>query len=287
MSQEWSRRKLLGAAAGVGTGCFTRPVLAQSGGGVLERLRKAGSVKIGIANAPPYSSLKPDGTPDGVAPSIVKVVMERLGVPKLEASTAPYGQMIPGLQAGRWDIIGASMSVSKARCELVRFADPFTIDHNAVAYIPSVLPDPPHSIAETPVKNVTIGVTAGSYVQAFLEAVQTKPGMITVFPDGPSLIEGLLAKRVQTAFTGVLALRTLRELKNNAFEIFYPIPDDGLHASSACFRLDDTDLYDAFQVEFRKMRKSGEAERIVARFGFDMKPEYLEVDADRACAEAT
>jgi len=287
MSQDWSRRKILGTAAGLGTALAAGPLRAQSGNGLLERLRKAGSVKIGIANAPPYSSLKPDGTVDGVAPSIVKVVMERLGVPKLEVSTAPYGQMIPGLQAGRWDIIGASMSVSKARCELVRFADPFTIDHNAVAYIPSVLPDPPRSIAETPIKNVTIGVTAGSYVQAFLEAVQTKPGMITVFPDGPSLIEGLMAKRVQTAFTGILALRTLRELKSNAFDIYYPILDDGLHASSSAFRLTDTDLYDAFQVEFRKMRKSGEAAEIVGRFGFDMKPEYLEVDADRACAEAT
>src|SRR5689334_18100895 len=99
----WTRRDFLAAA-----GAFaltTGPAIAQSSGsGILARARKAGSIKISMTNGAPYGILMPDGTVSGVSPTIVRIIMERLGVPKVEGIITTYGQMIPGLLAGRWDM---------------------------------------------------------------------------------------------------------------------------------------------------------------------------------------
>lgn len=284
MTTVWSRRVFVSTLA-AGTAGYAVPWASAQQPGVLERVRKAGVVRIGITNGPPYSALKPDGSVDGVAPTIVRLVMERLGVPKVEAFVAPYGQLIPGLQAGRWDIIGADLSVTKARCEQVAYADPFTIDHAAFAYLPGEVKDPPRSIKETGQKNVQIGMLAGTYMLPFVQAAQTRPNTITIFPDTAALLEGLYTKRVQIAFSGILILRELKA-KNAAFEIIYPMPDDWINAASAAFRPGDTDLIEAFQAEYRKMKKSGEAEKIITSFGFDVREGYMELTADQACKES-
>ena len=121
---------------------------AQPEGGLLERLRKQGVAKVGIANAPPFSQLRPDGTMTGVGPAVAQRVLEKLGVPRLEGAIATYGELIPGMLAGRWDFVAASMTITKERCGQVLYADPITFEGPSIITSPDLAEPRPKTIAE-------------------------------------------------------------------------------------------------------------------------------------------
>jgi polar amino acid transport system substrate-binding protein len=252
----------------------------------LADLRKAGVVRIGIANQPPYSGLNPDGSVTGIAPSVVQAVMEKLGVPKVEAVVVPYGQLIPGMQARRWDFIGASLSITKERCAEVLYTDPITFDGGIMAYVPAGLPDPPKSLAELAKRGLKAGVLTGSYLVKRLTDIGVQSANISQFPDNPSLIDGLLAKRVDVAVSTRSSIRDLQAQRKNAFQVVYPVPEDPPRGSSPAFRRIDTALYDAFQQGLRELKKSGEFERVATKYGFDTPAEMMQMTAEQACARA-
>ena len=281
-----TRRQFLAAITIGGFAARAIGAQAQPAATSLEQLRKAGVIKIGIANQPPYSGLNPDGTITGLAPTVVQLIMGRLGVPKVEGIVAPYGQLIPGLQAARWDMIGAVLTITKERCQQVAYADPITDDGGAFGFIPSVLADAPKTIVEAGQKRLKIGILTGSYLAQKLQSANVPISDISQFADNPSLIDGLAAKRVQVALSTYSSLRDLKKARNNLFEIKYPIPDDPPHGGSPAFRPGDTELYQAFQRELKAMKKSGEFAKLAEQFGFDALPELLEMTAEQACSAA-
>jgi len=277
---------MLGLIAG-GTASLTlgSPAIAQ-GQGLLEKLRKQGSAKVGITNDMPYAFLKPDGSVDGVAPTITKLCLERIGIPKFEAIVSTYGELVPGLQAGRWDLIGADMTINKARCEQVLYLDPYTIDSAAFCYIPENVKNPPKTLAEVGKSDLKIGMLRGTYMLPVVKGKGVKEENITIFPDIAGQLDGLVQKRVEIAFAGSTSLKSMRASRNNVYTVVHPIPDDVLHGASGATRLADTDLNEALQIEYRKMKASGEAKKIIESFGWEVLPGHMEMTAKRACEES-
>jgi polar amino acid transport system substrate-binding protein len=266
---------LLAAAAGA-------PAQAS---GLLEELKEAGSVKVGLANQPPYSGLNPDGTVSGFVPTLIKEIMGRLGVPKVEGFVATYGELIPGLQARRWHMIGASFRLTKERCEQVAFADPVTFDGGAIAYIPGEIETPSNSLASLASAGVSLGILQGSYLLTSAQSAGIDEAKISQFPNNPSLIDGLLAKRVPLVVSTNASLVGLKQARNNAFNIVYPLSDDPPKGSGPAFRPQDSDLRDAFQKELRAMRASGELDKMAAEFGFEPPPPSVgDATAESVCA---
>ena len=280
-----SRRAFLGMVATGGAVLAAPCALAQSGS-LLEQLRKAGVARLGFAQQPPFSELLPDGTVSGLAPTVAKLILEKLGIPKVTGIIAPYGQLIPGMQAGRWDMIGACLNITKARCAQARFADPIVFDGASFGYLRGEVPNPPKSIAEWGKSGSKVGVLAGGYLVAPAQAAASAPANVVQFPDNPALIDGLLAKRVHVALAAHSAMRDLRKARNNAFEVVYPLEGDKPTGSAPAFRPADTDLYEAFQRELRALKKSGEFDKISQRFGFDMPPDRRDMTDQQACDAA-
>lgn len=74
--------------------------------------------------------------------------------------------------------------------------------------------------------------------------------------------------------------------KPGSFAHVGPFSDDLIVPLSGAFRSRDTDILQAFQTEFRKMKASGEWEKIVTTFGFDVLPGTKEMTPDKACLKA-
>lgn len=253
--------------------------------GLLEELQAAGSVKVGLANQPPYSGLNPDGTVAGFVPTLIKEIMGRLGVPEVEGFVATYGELIPGLQAGRWHMIGASFRLTKERCEQVAFADPVTFDGGAIAYVPGETEKPGDSLASVAASGGPIGILQGSYLLQSAQAAGIDMDKVSQFPNNPSLIDGLLAERVPLVVSTNASLLGLQQARDGAFEIVYPLSDDPPKGSGPAFRPQDTDLHEAFQKELRAMKASGELDKMAAEFGFAPPPESLgDATAEAVCA---
>ena len=82
----------------------------------LEQLKEQGFARVAIANEPPYTAVAADGKVSGAAPDVAREIFKRLGVPEIVASISEYGAMIPGLQAGRHDVVTAGLFMKPERC---------------------------------------------------------------------------------------------------------------------------------------------------------------------------
>lgn len=283
------RRTLLTALAA--TAVLPRPALAQAqpraGQGLLKKLQAAKKVRVGIANQPPFSSLNPDGSVTGAAPAISKAVLARLGIVEMEGFIASYGELIPGMMADRWDFVSASLTITKARCAQVLYADPLILDGSALFYKKTPGGPTPQSVADVVKLDAPLGIQAGGADLRTVIADGVARNNIVQFTSDQEIIDGLLANRMPYALTAYSALRHVLEGRDTTdLAIVYPVVDDPPKGSSCAFRMADTDLYDAYQTELRALKASGEFAAILKQYGYDTSPALLTITADQACATA-
>ncbi len=183
-------------------------------------------------------------------------------------------------------MIGADMSITPDRCGQVTFCDPFTIDYSSYVYLPEGF-DPPKTLKEMGARKIKLGLLAGTYNLKVIQAFYERPDdHITTYPDTAAIMDAITAKRVQMGASGVRSIRQLLETKPGAFKYVYPLPDDIVAPAGAAFRPGDTDLITAFKAEFQKMKKSGEWEKILKSFTFEVFPGKENVTAEQACTGA-
>src|SRR6188474_2180631 len=100
--------------------------------GKLEQLKSQGFARVAIANEPPYTAVAADGKVSGAAPDVAREIFKKLGVADIVASISEYGAMIPGLQAGRHDVITAGLFMKPERCAAVAYSEPILCDAEAL-----------------------------------------------------------------------------------------------------------------------------------------------------------
>jgi polar amino acid transport system substrate-binding protein len=255
--------------------------------GTLARLRAAKSVTVGVANFPPYSGVEPDGSFTGVIPALTKVIMGRIGVPEIKGiPIASYAELIPGMQAGRWDFICSALSISKARCSEVAFADPMVIDSGLFVALKGVLPEMPKSVAEAVARNIVFATGNADPYSRYAMSVGLKRENLLEFPTHAAMLDALIAKRAQIIFQGSAALTRSYKQRNLSMDTTFPVPDYPASGSTCAFRTADNDLLAAFQQELRSMKASGEFLAISQQHGFDPAPALIPTTVEQACAAA-
>ncbi|HEY0124375.1 MAG TPA: ectoine/hydroxyectoine ABC transporter substrate-binding protein EhuB, partial [Rhizobium sp.] len=90
----------------------------------LEEAKKQGYVRAAIHNEPPYAYMNSEGKAVGIGPETVAAVLKRMDIPDVIWVVTPFSTLIPGMNAGRWDIVAAQQTIFPARCEQVAFAEP-------------------------------------------------------------------------------------------------------------------------------------------------------------------
>jgi polar amino acid transport system substrate-binding protein len=282
MNGDWTRRRFVAiGAAALFTPLFaSRTTLAQ-GQGLLARLLASKKVRVGIANQPPFSALNPDGTLTGVAPTISQMIMGRLGITEMEGFIGTYGELVPGMLAGRWDYISACLTVTEPRCQQVTYSDPITSDGRCIVTLKGE--KGPKKIVE--LKDYVVGLLAGGADFRLVQVRGVPLDNLRQFPNDTALLDGLLAKRFQAQFgshPGIADMIRKRGLEKE-LDVIYPIEDDTVSFAACAFRKEDTDLHAAFQRELRALKASGEFTKAVSSFGFDVDDKLLTATPEKAC----
>ena len=91
-----------------------------------DRIAAGESIRIGFANEIPFAYPGPDGSPKGFVNAEVLGVLAKMGYDNIEPVQTDWGGLIPGLQAGRFDIITGGMNILKSRCENIAPERTFT-----------------------------------------------------------------------------------------------------------------------------------------------------------------
>lgn len=261
--------KLWMAAASVAAlmSAFTGPAAADDG--KLEALKEQGFARIAIANEPPYTAVGADGKVSGAAPDVARVIFERLGVKEVVASISEYGAMIPGLQAGRHDVITAGLFMKPERCNAVAYSEPVLCDAEAFAVKkgnPLKLTSY-KDIADNP--DATIGAPGGGTEEKLALEAGVPRDRVIVVPDGQSGIKMLQDGRIDVYSLPVLSIHDLISKADDPnLEVVAPVQGAPVYCDGAAFRKQDTALRDAFDVELAKLKESGEFAKLIEPYGF-------------------
>jgi polar amino acid transport system substrate-binding protein len=263
-----SRRALVGLVAGMITTAAAGLAHAES---TLERARKNGYIRVGFANEAPFGFATPEGKLTGEAPEVAKAVLKKMGIPNVDGVLTEFGSLIPGLLAGRFDVIAAGMFITPKRCEQIRFSEPsygigqaFLVKKGNPKNIKDY-----GSIAKD--KDLKLAVMAGAVEGGYAKESGVAQSQLVVLPDQISLVKAIQAGRANAAALTALSIAEMAS-KSEGVESTEPF---GTVAGKSVvghggfgFRKDDKDLADAFDAELTKFIGSSEHIALVTPFGF-------------------
>jgi polar amino acid transport system substrate-binding protein len=251
---------------------------ASSGGGsasTLEKIQESGSIKVGYANEAPYGYQDPDtGKVTGEAPEIARAVLAEMGVTEVEGVLTEFGSLIPGLQAGRFDMIAAGMYIKPERCEQIAFSDPtYGIGEGFV-----VQPGNPKNLKsyEDILNNpdVKLGIVAGTVEQGYADAIGIPKNQVEIMPDAPSAVEAVKTGRIDAYGGTSLTVQDLVDKSQGSVERAKDFVDPVIDGTSVKgygafgFRKEDEEFRNAFNEILNNYVGTPEHLETVRPFGF-------------------
>ncbi|WP_027134204.1 ectoine/hydroxyectoine ABC transporter substrate-binding protein EhuB [Geminicoccus roseus] len=262
-----SRRALMAVAA-TATLLSAGAAHAQS---TLEEAREAGYIRVGFANEAPFGFATPDGKLTGESPEVVRAVMKKLGINEIDGVLTEFGSLIPGLQAGRFDIVAAGMFVNPARCGQVLFSEPTY----GIGQAMLVQEGNPKSIADYATfaenSDLKLAVMAGAVEAGYAADAGVDQSQLVLLPDQSSLVAAVKSGRADAAALTALSIAEMAE-KNDGLESTKPFGEvAGTSVTghgAVAFRKDDADLQQAFNAELKNFLGSEEHLALVEPFGF-------------------
>lgn len=242
----------------------------------LARVRREGLARVGFANEAPFAYLDIEaGRLTGEAPEIARLVLERMGVARIEGVLTEFGSLIPGLRAGRFDLIAAGMYVTPVRCREIAFSQP-TYSIGGAFLVERGNPRDLHGYEDVRDReDVRLGVMAGAVERGYSLAVGIPATQLVVFPDPPSALAGLLADRIDAfAATQLTARDLLAKAGSDRLALADPFRDpviDGRPArgyGAFGFRKQSRALREAFDAQLAGFVGSQAHLALVRPFGF-------------------
>jgi polar amino acid transport system substrate-binding protein len=265
-----SRRKLLLGMGAVGIATIFTSSMAFAEN-TLERAKAQGFIRVGFANEAPFGFATPDGKLTGEAPEVAKAVLAKIGIPQVDGVLTEFGSLIPGLKAGRFDIIAAGMFINPKRCAEIQFSEPSYGIGQAMlvkAGNPKSIKDY-STIAGNP--DLKLAVMAGAVEVGYAKDAGVPQDQLVVFPDQSSLLAAVQSGRADAAALTALSIADMAK-KGEGVESIKPFGEVAGKSVKGHggfgFRKEDTDLYEAFNKELKAFIGTTEHIALVEPFGF-------------------
>jgi polar amino acid transport system substrate-binding protein len=242
----------------------------------MERVQSEDVIRVGFANEAPFGYATSAGELTGESVEVARAVFQSMGIEKMEGVLTEFGSLIPGLKAERFDAITAGMFVKPKRCEEVAFSEPDYCMGEALI-VKAGNPFDVHSYEDVVAQldEMNLGVVAGGFEEDYWKALGVSEDQMIFFPDGPTAVAALQAGRIDTVSLTVLSVEALlKATADPGLERAVPFTDPVIDGESVrgCgavgFRLEDTELRDAFNEELQKLKDSGELLNIIREFGY-------------------
>ncbi len=244
------------------------PSLAET---TLEKAKAAGYIRIGFANEAPFGFATPDGKLTGEAPEVAKAVLAKMGIPEVDGVLTEFGSLIPGLKAGRFDIIAAGMFINPKRCAEIGFSEPsYGIGQAMLVPAGNAKKIADYSsFADN--KDLKLAVMAGAVEAGYARDAGVAEDQIVTLPDQSSLVAAVQSGRADGAALTALSIADMAK-KAEGVESTTPFGEVAGKSVKGHggfgFRKEDTDLQEAFNKELAAFLGSPEHLALVEPLGF-------------------
>src|SRR5438477_4100328 len=267
---KFSRRDVLFGAAAMGTATLGTASIAFAET-TFERAKAQGFIRVGFANEAPFGYATPDGKLTGEAPEVAKAVLAKIGIPQVDGVLTEFGSLIPGLKAGRFDIIAAGMFINPKRCAEIQFSEPSYGIGQAMLVKqgnPKAIKDY-SSIAGNP--DLKLAVMAGAVEVGYAKDSGVPQDQLVILPDQSSLLAAVQSGRADAASLTALSIADMAK-KGEGVESTTPFGEVAGKSVKGHggfgFRKEDTDLYEAFNKELKAFIGTPEHIALVTPLGF-------------------
>ena len=237
----------------------------------LEKAKAAGYIRIGFANEAPFGFATPDGKLTGEAPEVAKAVLKKMGIAEVDGVLTEFGSLIPGLKAGRFDIIAAGMFINPKRCAEINFSEP-SYGIGQAMLVPAGNPKKIvdySSFANN--KDLKLAVMAGAVEAGYARDAGLGEDQLVTLPDQSSLVAAVQSGRADGAALTALSIANMAK-KAEGVESTKPFGEVAGKSVKGHggfgFRKEDTDLLEAFNKQLASFIGSPEHLALVEPLGF-------------------
>jgi polar amino acid transport system substrate-binding protein len=240
------------------------------GGSTLESLREAGTVTVGFAGEAPYSFME-DGELTGATVALHREIFKNLGIDNVEGVATDFGALIPGLQAGRFDVVSAGMSILPQRCEQALFSEP-EFNYTTALMVPEGNPQNLSDIQSIQDSGASMATMTGAIESDYAADSGIDATQVASAQDG---MDAVINGRSDAFALTAISLNWMKQSNESApvevTESFVAningVPQVG--AGGTVFRLGDEELRDAYNEELAKITSDKDKYlSIVGEFGF-------------------
>src|SRR5918995_1930594 len=268
-------------------GVATLALISAAEADLLEDAKESGKVTVGIANEAPYGYQTPEGELTGEAPEIAKHILGEMGIEETEAVITEFGSLIPGLKAGRFDMVAAGMFVTPERCQQVAFSEP-SYGIGQAFLVAEGNPEGLQTYEDiTANPDATLAVMAGAIERTYARDAGVPDDQVMVVPDTAA---GTAAVQAGRAHAFALTSLSIRRLADGAagVEIAEPFGEGAGQSvvghGAFAFRPEDEAFRQEFNQHLAEFIGSEEHLALVEPFGFT-KDELPQKTTEELCAE--
>lgn len=238
----------------------------------LARLRKRGFIRVATANEVPYGYMNASGKAAGIGPDVAKHVLKQIGIKDIQWVVMPFGELIPGLQARRVDMVAAEQNILPARCQVVNFSVPDS-SYGEGLLVKAGNPDKIHSYLD--IKNnpkLKLALVSGADELAFAHGMGIPDSQIVSIDANADALSAVQTGRVAAyAATELTVARLAKHSK--AVEAATPFTQPVVNGKSVrsyggfSFRKNEKALLAAFDKALTEFKKTDDWAKILRDAG--------------------
>ncbi|TIL34602.1 transporter substrate-binding domain-containing protein [Mesorhizobium sp.] len=230
------------------------------------------TIRIGFATEPPFAYPGENNKPLGFVNAFALGVLHEMGYDKIEPVVTDWGGLVPGLQAGRLDIITGGMYIQRARCDNVTFADPMMKVVDGFIVKPGN-PDKITTYRDIASKGATMVTGAGYSIIAIAKKEGVLGSQILEVPGPTEILAAVASGRAAVGVSSYMTMLDIAQKSGGKVEVTDPssMPDWTHNWIGIAFRGSDKDFVEKFNAAQKRYMGSPEMMKAVGPYGYDEK----------------
>ncbi|MER8467414.1 ectoine/hydroxyectoine ABC transporter substrate-binding protein EhuB [Mesorhizobium sp. M1396] len=264
------RHTILSCMAALGIAAMTIGAMAGSASAqsLLERIKNGDTIRFGFTNGPPAAYPGPNNEPLGLVNAMTLDVLKKMGTTKVESVVTDWGSLLPGLQAGRFDIITGGMYIKPERCRNVLFSDPISRARDSLIVLKGN-PEGLHSFEDVRDKGLVLVTGSGYTSVAVAQKLGFADDKIMQVAGGPEIAQAVKTGRAAAGSTDFFDAKKIVE-KNDSLETADPFTSSSPREYAAiAFPLSEQATVDAFNAVLKDYMGSDEMMASVGKYGYE------------------
>lgn len=240
------------------------------GGNTLESAKEAKKIVVGFAGEAPYS-FEENGQLTGATVALHREIFGKLGIETVDGVNADFGALIPGLQANRFDVVSAGMSILPERCKQAAFSDP-EFNYTTALMVPPGNPKGLRDMQTVKDSGAKLATMTGAVESNYAESLGISGTQVATPQDG---MDAVTSGRADVFALTAISLNWMKNKNPDApvevTESFVANIDGKpqVGAGATVFRTNDKELLEAYNAELAKITSDpAKYLSIVGPFGF-------------------